>query len=305
MAPPISTAIAIDLSRVRQQSMLQLAARGNSNPLVDARFRLLNSLQTSLDLDVILEIFRQELASVIRVSGFFYSNYPAKVQIHKGSMNLHSCAYRLISQSDNLGELTFYRDKRFNEYELDTLEALLSALLCPVRNALLYQKAIAASLTDPLTGTGNRQALFSQLSREASLARRYQQPMSLLMIDIDKFKSINDTYGHATGDLVLQDLINVMTKDNRSTDLCFRYGGEEFVVLLGNTDKEGAQVIAKRLCKAISESRICSESGLLQITVSIGVSTMLASEDHDSLLKRADKAMYQVKSLGGNDIAWL
>ena len=174
----------------------------------------------------------------------------------------------------------------------------MSVLLFPVRNALLYQKAIAASLTDPLTGDWNRQALFSQRSREVSLSRRYQQPLSVLMIDVDQFKSINDTYGHATDDLVLQDLIRVMTKVNRSTDLCVRYGGEEFVVLLGNTDKEVAQVIAKRLCKAISNSRIYSASGLLQITVSIGVSTILASEDQDSLLKRANKAMYKVKSLG-------
>lgn len=112
----------------------------------------------------------------------------------------------------------------------------MSVLLFPVRNALLYQKAIAASLTDPLTGAWNRRALFSQRSREVSLSRRYQQPLSLLMIDVDQFKSINDTYGHATDDLVLQDLIRVMTKVNRSTDICFRYDGEEFVVLLGNTE---------------------------------------------------------------------
>ena len=126
MAPPISTAIAIDLSRFRQQSMLQLAARGNSNPLGDTRLRLLNLLQTSLDLDVILEIFRQELASVIRVSGFAYLYESANLQINKGSLDLHCCAYRLIAQNDNLGELTFYRNKRFDEFELETLEALMN-----------------------------------------------------------------------------------------------------------------------------------------------------------------------------------
>jgi diguanylate cyclase (GGDEF)-like protein len=305
MAPPISTAIAIDLSRVRHQTVRQLPVRGNSNPLADARFRLLNVLQTSLDLDVILDLFKQELETILRIKGFCYLNETCHVQIKKGESDLHSCAYRLITQNENLGEMIFYRDNRFNEYELDSLEALLSVLLSPVRNSLLYQKAIAASLTDPLTGAGNRQALNSQFSREVSLSRRYQLPLSALMIDIDKFKCINDTYGHATGDVVLKELVKVIGKVNRNTDLCFRYGGEEFVVLRGNTDRLGAEVIATRLCHAIFSNRICSDSGLLQITVSIGVSTILDTDEQDSLLSRADKAMYKVKGMGGNAVAWL
>jgi len=305
MAPRISTAIAIDLSRVRHQTVRQLPARGNSNPLAVARFRLLNVLQASLDLDVILDLFKLELETILRINGFFYLNEACYVQIKKGESDLHSCAYRLIAQEESLGELTFYRDSRFNEYELDSLEALLSVLLSPVRNALLYQKAIAASLTDPLTGAGNRQALNSQLSREVSLSRRYQLPLSALMIDIDKFKHINDSCGHATGDLVLKELVKVIVKVNRNTDLCFRYGGEEFVVLLGNTDRLGARAIATRLCQEISANRICSERGLLQITASIGVSTMLDTDEQHSLLSRADQAMYKVKGMGGNAIAWL
>jgi len=305
MAPPMSTAIAIDLSRIRQQSVPQIAARENANPLVDARFRLLNTLQTSLELETILDLFKQEIDTVMRVSGCCYVNEPANVQYQLGETEVHQCAYRLIIQNENLGEMIFYRDTRFNEYDMDSLQVLLSTLLNPVRNALLYRQAIAASLTDPLTGAGNRQALKSQLAREISLSRRYQQPVSALIIDIDKFKLINDTYGHTTGDLVLQDLVKVINKVNRSTDLCFRYGGEEFVVLLGNTDKSGAQVIAHRLCHAIAESRICSDSGLLQITVSIGVATITDIDTDESLLNRADKAMYKIKSQGGDNVAWL
>lgn len=305
MAPPMSTAIAIDLSRVRQQSVLQIAARENVNPLVDARFRLLSTLQTSLDIEIILDLFKQELDTVIRVNGFCYTNTAASIQCQVGETQVHHCAYRLITQNENLGEVIFYRDTRFNEYDMESLEVLLSPLLSPVRNALLYRQAVAASLTDPLTGAGNRQALKSQLSREICLSRRYHQPLSALIIDIDKFKLINDTYGHATGDLVLQDLVKVINKVNRSTDLCFRYGGEEFVVLLGNTDKTGAQVIAHRLCHSIAESKIWSESGLLQITVSIGVATITEIDNAETLLNRADKAMYKIKSQGGDNAAWL
>lgn len=305
MAPPISNATAIDLSRVRPQAVRQLPTRGNSNPLSKSRFRLLNVLQTTLDLEVLLDLFKQELETNLRIKGFCYLNETCHVQIKKGESDLHSCAYRLIVKNENLGELIFYRDNRFNEFEMDSLEALLSVLISPVRNALLYQKALAASLTDPLTGAGNRLALNSQISREISRSRRHQMPLSALMIDIDKFKYINDSCGHATGDLVLKELAKVIDKVNRDTDSCFRYGGEEFVVLLGNTDRIGAEAIATRLCRAICANRISSESGLLQITVSIGVSTMVDTDEQDSLLSRADKAMYKGKGMGGNTIAWL
>jgi diguanylate cyclase (GGDEF)-like protein len=180
----------------------------------------------------------------------------------------------------------------------------VSALLCPVRNALLYQKAIAASLTDPLTGAGNRQALFSHLGREVSLSRRYQQPMSVLMIDIDKFKSINDTYGHATGDLVLQDLIEVMTKVNRNTDLCFRYGGEEFVVILSNTDTKGALKVAQTIQEAIANLEIIHENSDVSnfVTLSMGVASLIPTLalSPEVLISHADQSLYVAKQKGRN-----
>lgn len=310
MAPPMSTAAAIDLTVTRSANVLSLA-HGTFNPAVDAsnpaaaaRFRLLNTLQSSLNLDEILIMFQSEVDALLKITGIRYNNEPMDIEIVNGVQSTRQCAYRLITQSDHLGEIILYRDTRFNDNELESVESLLSLLLSPVRNALLYRIALAASLTDPLTGAGNRTAMVSNLQRETSLARRTGQQLSVLVIDIDRFKYINDTHGHSVGDLVLRELVNIINRVNRSTDLCFRMGGEEFVILLSNTNKSGAEVIANRLCKAISECHICTEDGLIQISVSIGASTQCETDTDDSLLSRADRAMYDVKRRGGNNIIW-
>lgn len=305
MAPPMNTATAIDLNLVRQQAGLGLAARETVNHTSEARFRLLNMLQTSLDVDDILAMFRNELDALVKINGMQYLNEAMNIQVSQGIQDVHHCAYRLITQNDHLGEIVFYRDSRFSDQELGAIETLLSTLLSPVRNALLYRIALAASLTDPLTGAGNRASLASNLQRELSLARRNGQHLSLLVIDIDRFKFINDTYGHHVGDLVLRELVNVINRVNRSTDLCFRFGGEEFVVLLSNTNQSGAEIIAGRLCSAVSECHICTEGGSIQISVSIGAASHCETDNEESLLNRADKAMYDVKRRGGNNVSWL
>ncbi|MDO8909099.1 MAG: GGDEF domain-containing protein [Pseudohongiella sp.] len=301
----MNTATAIDLSLVRQQAGLLLPSRDSVNLVAEARFRLLNVLQTSLYLDDILKMFNDELNCLLRVSGMQYVNESLNIQVHHGDYEVHHCAYRLITQSNHLGEIVFYRETRFHDQELETVETLLSTLLSPVRNALLYRMALAASLTDPLTGAGNRSALINNLQRELALARRNAQHLSVLVIDIDKFKFINDTHGHGVGDLVLQELVNVITKVNRSTDMCFRFGGEEFVVLLSNTNRKGAEIIASRLCEAIADCHICTDSGSVQISVSIGAASNCETDTEESLINRADKAMYEVKRRGGNNINWL
>lgn len=305
MAPPMNTAAAIDLNVARQHAGMMLPARNTLSLTTDARFRLLSTLQTSLHLDDILALFQSELDALVKINGMQYLNETMHIQVSQGIHDVHHCAYRLVTQNDHLGEIVFYRDTRFTDQELESIETLLSALLSPVRNALLYRIALAASLTDPLTGAGNRTALASNLQRELTLARRNSQHLSVLVIDIDRFKFINDTHGHAVGDLVLRELVSVITKVNRSTDLCFRFGGEEFVVLLSNTNQTGAEIIASRLCLAISECHICTDGGSIQISVSIGAASQCETDTEESLLNRADKAMYEIKRSGGNNILWL
>jgi len=304
MALPLSTATTIDINRIRQQTAVLAVTNDAVSPLTETRFRLLNNLQTSLNIDTILQMFEQELSMLLSIKGLRYVCEPHNIQVSHGYVATHSCNYRLITQKDHLGEVTLYRDTRFTDQDLNAIETLLGLLLSPLRNGLQYRVALNASMTDPLTGAGNRSALNIALARETSLAQRYQQELSVMVIDIDKFKQINDRHGHSAGDNVLQELVQLINRVNRSTDLCYRYGGEEFVVVLSKTGKAGAAVIAERLRAAIESIRICADDGPIQITASIGVACFKAGDSEQSMLHRADKAMYQVKRSGGNKAAF-
>ena len=133
--------------------------------------------------------------------------------------------------------------------------------------------------------------------------RRYQRPLALLMLDIDHFKKINDTYGHAAGDLVLVQLADVLRSVLRAADLCGRFGGEEFVCLLPETSVSEALILAERLRARLVEQAVCSEAGAILFTVSIGVSVAMPEDiSIDQLIHRADMALYEAKKSGRNRI---
>lgn len=271
----------------------------------ERRYRMAASLQTTLEIEQLLQLFLKELSPAVELDGLQYLNDHKSLQFLAGRKASHSCGYRLITAQDHLGEIVFYRSTRFSDKDLEGIEVMLSALICPLRNALLYHDALTASLTDPLTGAGNRIALTNTLAREISLSRRHQNALSLLVLDIDKFKLINDRHGHSAGDTVLKQIVSTLKQVNRQTDLSFRYGGEEFVVLLNRTTAEGALVIAERIRSTIAGTEIALEEQSVRITVSIGVTTFCDSDSPETLFNRADKALYLIKSAGGNKVVGL
>jgi len=155
-------------------------------------------------------------------------------------------------------------------------------------------------LKDPLTGVNNRAAMDSTLSRELELARRHKTPLTLVTLDIDKFKRINDTHGHLAGDHVLKNVVNTVAECIRSSDILFRYGGEEFTIILSNTGIRGATLLAERIRKAIESRTITVNNQRIPLTISIGLATADASDTHESLFDKADAALYQAKSAGRN-----
>jgi diguanylate cyclase (GGDEF)-like protein len=211
----------------------------------------------------------------------------------------HQCVYGLKLENQQLGELVFQRKTRFRESELKNLEILLSALIYPLRNALQYQQAIDSAFTDVLTGAQNRAAMNQSLKREIELAKRQNNPLSVILLDADHFKQINDTHGHGYGDEVLKAIATVTQDTIRQSDLLFRYGGEEFLVLLGQTSIIGAQMLAERIRQRI-ESLDTIAGQRADVTVSLGVTCMNQEDDCESLFERADKALYQAKQSGRN-----
>ena len=179
----------------------------------------------------------------------------------------------------------------------------MSALLYPMRNTLLYRAATQSALRDPLTDTGNRIAMDQTLQREIEMSRQHLQPLSLLMLDIDHFKHVNDNHGHSAGDEVLKAVAGSIKHQLRNVDMVFRFGGEEFLILLSNTGREAAAMVGERLRFAAQEQDYAADGKSIELTVSLGCSTLLPGESADSLLRRADNALYVAKRAGRNRLA--
>ncbi len=279
-------------------------ARVNLNPdqEIEARLKLSQSLQTTLDISELLGMFLNHLQELMQINGLKYQHDSHNIDIQLGGKGLHHCDYRLITPQNNLGEIIFNRSKRFSEAELMSVETLLGLLVYPLRNALQYGEAVKKSTRDPLTGAGNRVALDGALRRELLMAERYQQDLAMLVIDIDHFKEVNDQYGHIIGDDVIREISHATVSVTRDTDMTFRYGGEEFVVLLSKTAAPGAAIIAERIREFIASSQIKSNGQTVTTTVSIGVSTLRSNDNVKDLFVRADKALYEAKKAGRNRV---
>ena len=162
------------------------------------------------------------------------------------------------------------------------------------------------AITDPLTGIYNRRHFFQMADHEIKRAFRHESPLAVIMFDIDFFKRVNDEYGHASGDLVLQRVVSVAREIFRSNDILARYGGEEFVVLLPDSDLEQAGLPAERLREKIEKTAIALEEGSLFVTASFGVSACRpeSGEIHilGGLVRDADQALYEAKRLGRNRV---
>ena len=156
---------------------------------------------------------------------------------------------------------------------------------------------------DYLTQLPNRAALVENLVFSTQQATKQQQPLSLLVIDIDHFKNFNDTYGHLAGDQVIQQVAQILAQQCRSTDLAARYGGEEFVVVLPNTPLQGAEMLANRLCEIVRAHVVRLKTGEnLHVTISVGVYSGIPTlQNHwENLIDYADTAMYTAKQRGRN-----
>jgi diguanylate cyclase (GGDEF)-like protein len=189
----------------------------------------------------------------------------------------------------------------FDQEDAETLSSFAGQASVAIENVLLHQETRQLSITDGLTGVWNRRYLEMTLRKEIERAQRFGRPLSLLMLDIDRFKRVNDKHGHQRGDEVLIEVTRRVLGEIRSNiDVVGRYGGEEFVVLLPETPSGGARVVAEKIRNSMRGAPFTSTSGEpLSVTVSVGISTY--PEDGtvaEELLRRADTAMYRAKSEG-------
>lgn len=167
----------------------------------------------------------------------------------------------------------------------------------------MYTKTKELSITDALTGLYNRRHFENNADREFLRAIRYHNPLTFAIIDIDFFKKINDTYGHLCGDKILKDVAFFINDSFRKTDMVFRYGGEEFVAILTETNAESAQIPLERLRERVEKNDFSFKDQKLKITISIGYASNLEdAEDATELFSFADEALYKAKESGRNRI---
>jgi len=193
----------------------------------------------------------------------------------------------------------------FGERDLALLEVLADFAAIAIENARHVQKIHELTITDDCTTLYNARHLNFVLETEIYRSQRYNYEFSLIFIDLDHFKNVNDTYGHLTGTRLLSDIGNMVKSNCRLIDFAFRYGGDEFVVLLPQTSKENALIVARRLHKRIREHMWMQDLGLeIKITASVGVASYPTdSRDKSKLLHLADEAMYLVKNTSRDSVA--
>ena len=210
---------------------------------------------------------------------------------------------------ENIGDLALLATSTSGEYVAllsdDILVALQNHVQSALTNAHKYDAIRRQVVTDHLTRLYNRRYFMNRAGEEIERSLRHQEPLSVLMVDIDHFKEFNDTYGHATGDRVLQTVARAMQDALRKPDVCARHGGEEFAVLLPSTPGENAYYVAERVRRTLSDTRYTG-LGLpaeANITISVGVATCPRdATDLDALMELADRALYRAKAAGRDQV---
>ncbi len=218
--------------------------------------------------------------------------------------------FPLVSEQKLLGAVVAYNPfDKLNENEINYLDEISKQASITIERALEYMKILKDATLDALTGLNNRHQFAIRLREETASAKRQNAPLCCIMTDIDFFKKVNDTYGHAVGDCVLKNVAKTIKKELRENDIPSRYGGEEFTILLPHTTLEEASLVAQRLRRAIEKKKINIEEyniqgvNQLSVTISVGVSAYDKSmKEPEQLYQNADKALYEAKKNGRNQV---
>ncbi|WP_019625917.1 GGDEF domain-containing protein [Thioalkalivibrio sp. ALJT] len=269
------------------------------------------SLAASLDLDTVLERLQEHLNAQIGLSGWLFTLQESDATWSGGKEDRHRIEYGMSFNGSPLGSLVLMRGRRFGDHEQQRIEALLGLAAPALANALRFRQLTDRLETDELTGLGNRRAFEKQGAQWLADSRRQNRPISVLAIDIDHFKRINDRYGHPVGDEFLRQVAHTLRTTTRESDLCIRMGGEEFLVLLPGADLTYAMDCAERIRLAIGALRIpatasgdseLESDGVARATASVGVAAIGPRSSLQAAYQVADEALYAAKQTGRNRV---
>lgn len=209
---------------------------------------------------------------------------------------------RIALGASSVGHIAMAPSSEATGEDVRLLEVVARELAGPLRVVTLMEETLRLATIDALTGLSNRRAFVLDLANEMARAQRHTRPLSVILLDVDHFKRINDTHGHASGDAVLAAVGRLLSRSARAGDLVARWGGEEFVVALHHCDLDGAVLAAERIRRDLEATTVESPTGAVHITASMGVTALRGHETLDGLVDRADRAMYRAKSAGRNRV---
>ena len=260
-----------------------------------AIYDLTRQICKSLDESKVYASFLEQLDKFIKVEDCRYIKSEAELEKYK-----HYTVLPLEISHKTIGYLVADGIK---ERTRDKFLILAHQFMLGIKRVLLYQKVQELAITDGLTSTFTRRYYQERFAEEIERSKKFHYHASFLMADIDTFKDFNDRYGHLVGDAILKEVARTVKENIRQVDAVGRFGGEEFIVILTETDKNGARFAAERIRQAVEDKRIKVYDEDLKVTISIGVSTFPEdAKDLDAVIDKADKALYRAKQGGRNRV---
>ena len=271
-----------------------LVAETFTNTILDKHqvLALMTQLQTTLDIDELLNIFAIEATRYVDFSGLYFKSQNLNTVLRGSRKAKKEHIFELNIAGDIIGTLTYGINSPISLTNGKVLEQLHQCLVHPIKNSIAYHAAMQLAMQDSLTGLGNRRYFDEQLTRAMHNANRHHSLVGLVLGDLNKFKVINDTFGHLTGDLVLQEFAKVLRLCIRESDSLFRFGGDEFAIIIENAYDAVLTIIENRINLALASN---AQLNKYQIGCSIGSTFMNKADNEVSFFKRADEILYRSK----------
>jgi len=268
------------------------ALKNSANAYSKNHSSLLEQLQTTLELDKLLDIIAMEAARYINFSGLYFKNQTVSKTLRGSRKAKHERQFELKLNDEFIGTLSYGINSPISMINYKDLQRIHHIILYPLKNALQYHQAMQLAMQDSLTGLGNRRYFDEQLKRAMHNANRHHAQVGLVLGDLNKFKAINDTYGHNTGDQVLKQFANILRSCIRDSDSVFRFGGDEFAIIIENASDNALDIIQSRIDNALNTNVLLAK---YQVGCSLGTTFMNRADNEHSLFERADQALYRQK----------
>lgn len=266
--------------------------KNNINVYSQNNNSLLEQLQTTLDLGKLLDIIAMEAARYINFCGLYFRSQTVTKTLRGSRKAKNERQFELKLNDEFIGTLSYGVDNPISTINSKDLQRIHQVILYPLKNALQYHQAIQLAMHDGLTGLGNRRYFDEQLKRAMHNANRHHTQIGLVLGDLNKFKAINDTYGHNIGDQVLQQFSNILRSCIRDSDSIFRFGGDEFAIIVEHASEDALDIIQNRIDIALKNNVLLAK---YQVSCSLGTTFMNRADNEQSLFERADKALYRQK----------